>query len=91
MIGPFDPQKSCNWWSGSATKVGGRQTTFLRHGAAVTASRMRGPVALLATDATLYSVACAYMALGGATRKIEVFREVTEAERWLDHHTPSAR
>ena len=55
------------------------------------ASEMRGPLALLATDAALYSMACAYMALGGATRKIEVFRELADAERWLDQHLRSTR
>jgi len=50
----------------------------------------RGPLAVLVTDPALYSMACAYMALGAATRKIEVFREPAEAERWLGQETTSA-
>jgi hypothetical protein len=45
----------------------------------------RGRVALLATEPILYSRLCTYAALGQSTTlKIEVFRDLDEAERWLD-------
>jgi hypothetical protein len=43
----------------------------------------RGPVALLATDPTLYDRLCTYAALGRSTLTIGVFREREEAEHWL--------
>ena len=44
----------------------------------------RGPVALLATDPTLYSRLCRYAALGRLTTlTIDVFRDRSEAEQWL--------
>jgi hypothetical protein len=43
----------------------------------------RGPVALLATDPTLYGRLCTYAALGSATLTIGVFREREEADQWL--------
>jgi hypothetical protein len=44
----------------------------------------RGPVALLATDPTLYSRLCTYAALGRSnTMMIEVFRDGRDAEQWL--------
>jgi hypothetical protein len=46
--------------------------------------RRRGPVALLATDTTLYGRLCTYAALGRSTTlSIEVFRDKSEAEQWL--------
>jgi hypothetical protein len=51
--------------------------------------RRHGAMAVLATDPAIYSMACAYMALGAATRKIEVFNELREAERWLSEETSS--
>jgi hypothetical protein len=50
----------------------------------------RGPLAVLVTDPVVYNMACAYMALGVSTRKIEVFREHGDAVHWLGHQTPSA-
>jgi hypothetical protein len=47
----------------------------------------RGPMALLASDATLYRVACAYEVLGGSGRNIAVFRDRGDAEEWLTAHT----
>jgi hypothetical protein len=44
----------------------------------------RGPIALLATEPTLYDRLCAYAALGqSAALTIAVFRERAEAEEWL--------
>jgi hypothetical protein len=43
----------------------------------------RGPVALLATDPTLYDRLCTYAALGRSTLRIGVFRERAEADHWL--------
>ncbi len=44
----------------------------------------RGPVALLATEPSLYARLCTYAVLGrSTTATIEVFRDRTEAERWL--------
>jgi ribosomal protein S28E/S33 len=44
----------------------------------------RGPVALLATDPTLYDRLCTYAALGRSTAlTIGVFRDRAEAEHWL--------
>jgi hypothetical protein len=43
-----------------------------------------GPVALLATEPTLYRRLCKYAALGRSTRlTIEVFRRWDEAQQWL--------
>ena len=43
-----------------------------------------GPVALLATQPTLYGRLCRYAALGRSTRlTIEVFRTLGEAQQWL--------
>ncbi len=43
-----------------------------------------GPVALLATEPTLYGRLCRYAALGRSTRlTIEVFRNWGEAQQWL--------
>src|SRR5216683_367523 len=45
---------------------------------------LRGPVALLVTDQALYRRLCLYAALGrSATLTIGVFRDPSEAERWL--------
>jgi hypothetical protein len=47
----------------------------------------RGPVALLATEPTLYGRLCVYAALGRSTTlTIEVFRDRAEAEQWLTAH-----
>lgn len=46
-----------------------------------------GPMAVLAIDATLYSRACAYAALGPPGR-FDVFSDRDEAEAWLVMHTP---
>ena len=43
----------------------------------------RGPVAVLVSDPTIYSVACIYAALGRGTLNIEVFQNREEAEQWL--------
>jgi hypothetical protein len=44
----------------------------------------RGPVVLLATEPILYGRLCTYAALGrSTTKRIEVFRDWDEAERWL--------
>jgi hypothetical protein len=44
----------------------------------------RGPIALLATEPTLYSRLCTYAALGQSTSlTIGVFRDRAEAEQWL--------
>ncbi len=46
--------------------------------------RLRGPVALLATDTTLYGRLCTCAVLGRSTTlSIEVFRDKSEAEQWL--------
>ena len=49
--------------------------------------RTRGPVAVLTTDPDVYSAACAYSALGRSKLRIEVFRELEEATRWLAAET----
>jgi hypothetical protein len=49
--------------------------------------RPRGPVAVLTTDPDLYRAACAYAALGRSTLRIEAFRELEEATRWLAAET----
>ena len=43
----------------------------------------RGPVAILATDAAHYTLACAYAAVRKSTRLVQVFRVPDEAEQWL--------
>jgi hypothetical protein len=50
----------------------------------------RGPVAILATDAVMYGIACTYAALGHAKLTIRVFRHVDEADRWLTEETKPA-
>ncbi len=49
----------------------------------------RGPVAILAIDPVLYSVACSYAALGRSKLTIEVFRDWNEADHWLIEHASS--
>jgi hypothetical protein len=49
--------------------------------------RARGPLAILATDATIYAVACVYAALGGSKRQVQVFRDRDEADTWLAAQT----
>jgi hypothetical protein len=51
------------------------------------AERPRGPVALLATEAILYSRLCTYAALARGKLTIEVFRDLDEADRWLATET----
>jgi hypothetical protein len=46
-----------------------------------------GPIALLATEAILYSRLCSYAALTQGKLTIEVFRDVDEADRWLATQT----
>ena len=45
--------------------------------------RRRGPLALLATDPTLYDRVSTYAALGYSTLTVGVFRDWGEAEQWL--------
>jgi hypothetical protein len=45
--------------------------------------RPRGPLAIFATDVTIYATACVYAALGGSKRRVEVFRSRDEANQWL--------
>jgi hypothetical protein len=48
----------------------------------------RGPLAIVASDSTMYGMACAYASMARG-RRIEVFRDRGEAERWLTaHHRP---
>src|ERR1700682_4108616 len=42
----------------------------------------RGPIAILATDPTVYDMACSYAALGRSTLTIEVFCDWDEAAEW---------
>jgi hypothetical protein len=43
----------------------------------------RGPVAVLASNAFVYGLACVYAALGRPKMTIEVFRDYHEADGWL--------
>jgi hypothetical protein len=50
--------------------------------------RFRGPLALVATDITIYASACVYALMARANpRKVEVFRHRDEADKWLAAHT----
>jgi hypothetical protein len=49
--------------------------------------RSRGPLAIVATDATIYSAACVYALMGRSKRKIEAFRDRGDADRWLAEQT----
>jgi hypothetical protein len=49
--------------------------------------RPRGPLAIVATDATIYSAACVYALMGRSKRKIEAFRDRNDADRWLSEQT----
>ena len=46
-------------------------------------SAPRGPIAIVHTDPTLYRKACAYPMLVATERRVEVFEDRDEAERWL--------
>jgi hypothetical protein len=46
-----------------------------------------GPVAILATNPDVYAVACKYAVLAGGKMRISVFRELEEAEEWLQAET----
>jgi hypothetical protein len=50
-------------------------------------SRQRGPVAVVAPNPIIYSMACTYAAMGRATMLIEVFRDWQEADQWLTAQT----
>ena len=43
----------------------------------------RGPLAIVVADPTLFRKACAYAILIGVHRKVNVFDDRNEAERWL--------
>ena len=45
--------------------------------------RPRGPVAIIAPDATAFALARMYAAFAGPSVLINVFRHVLDAERWL--------
>jgi hypothetical protein len=47
-------------------------------------SKPRGPVAIVTADPNVYAIACTYAALGRSTMTIEVFRDWSEAQTWLD-------
>ena len=48
-----------------------------------------GPVAFVVTAPNFYRMACTYVALASVTRvKMEVFRDILEAETWLAKNTP---
>ncbi len=47
----------------------------------------RGPIAIIATDPHLYSMACAYAALPNSGT-VAVFRSPTEADQWLASQMP---
>jgi hypothetical protein len=48
-----------------------------------TPNGVRGPVAIVASEETIYRMACTYAVLGGHRLKIKVFRERVEADAWL--------
>jgi hypothetical protein len=48
--------------------------------------RLRGPIAILATDPTINARACTYAALGHSMLTVGVFRDWGEAEQWLTAH-----
>jgi hypothetical protein len=51
-----------------------------------------GPVAFVVTAPNFYRMACTYVALASVTRvKMEVFRDILEAEAWMAKRTPLAR
>jgi hypothetical protein len=43
----------------------------------------RGPVAVVVTDETLYARACMFAALGRQVLRVQVCRDLEEAEAWL--------
>lgn len=45
--------------------------------------RLRGPIAILATDPVIYDRVCSYAALGRSTLPVKVFRKWDEADQWL--------
>jgi hypothetical protein len=45
-----------------------------------------GPIALLATEPSLYNRLCTYAALTQGTLTLEVFRDVDDADHWLATH-----
>ena len=46
--------------------------------------RPHGPIAIVAPDAALFSLARLYAAFAGPTVRLNVFRNLTDAEEWLD-------
>jgi hypothetical protein len=52
---------------------------------------LRGPIAIVVTDPTLYTMACTNRALGLSKMTIEVFRDFDEADAWLNDSRPDQR
>ena len=48
----------------------------------------RGRVAVVTGDPAMYRLACTYAALGRSIMTMEVFRDLDEANRWLDESSP---
>lgn len=59
-------------------------------GSLVPSSRPRGPVALLTLDPIIYSACCAYVALRRSKQKLQVFRDLDEANTWLAEQATGA-
>ncbi len=58
-----------------------------------TGGRLRGPLAIVAAASGLYTKACTFAALAEPRLRIRVFREVSEADSWLNAHAsePAAK
>ena len=69
---------------GQPTAADFRQSVSL----AAQAGEPRGRVALVTGDPAMYRRACAYAALGRSVMTMEVFRDLDEADRWLDETSP---
>ena len=70
--------------TGHPTSADLRQSMSL----AAQADQPRGRVAVVTADPVMYRRACTYAALGRSMMTMEVFRDVDEAERWLDEPGP---
>ena len=51
-----------------------------------TGRQPRGPLAIVATSSSLYTKACTFAALARSGLRVRVFRDVGEADSWLNAH-----
>jgi hypothetical protein len=50
----------------------------------------RGPLAVVVSNPLVYGVACAYAALAGARRHMQVFHDLIDADEWLSQQSKTS-